>query len=145
VVVIQATDLVRSRRPGHVGPVLCHLYGSEGSHQPGLVPELMAYQAIIAKASRKFKWPSWVVYDQNFRQEAAGNPDTPWSKVEPSLYAQCFTGQETQGEGWCNIPGGRPCLRRLPLPATEAPPRSGQPWAAGISPKGCGLWKRHSH
>ena len=47
----------------------------------------MGYQALIAK----FKWPSWVVYDQNYRQDAAGNPDLPWAKAYPSLYTQCFT------------------------------------------------------
>ncbi len=62
----------------------------------------MGYQALIAKASKKFKWPSWVVYDQNFRQDAAGNPDLPWAKVDSSLYAQCFTGQEALRESWCS-------------------------------------------
>ena len=41
----------------------------------------MAYQMTIAKASMKYKWPSWVVYDQNFRQEAAGNPSQSWAKA----------------------------------------------------------------
>ena len=34
---------------------------------PGRIPKLMAYQTTIAKASMKYKWPSLVVYDQNFR------------------------------------------------------------------------------
>ena len=42
--------------------------------QPERVPELMAYQSIIAKASQKYKWPSWLVYDRTFCQDAAGNP-----------------------------------------------------------------------
>ena len=43
------------------------------SHQPERLPDLMAYQALIARASKKYRWPSWLVYDQNFWQEAAGN------------------------------------------------------------------------
>ena len=65
------------------------------------IPELMAYQAIICRASLKYRWPSWVVYDQNFRQEAAGNPAQSWAKVDPSTYAQCFTGQALSSENWC--------------------------------------------
>ena len=71
------------------------------AHQPDRLAELMAYQASIAKASKKFKWPSWVIYDQNFRQEAAGNPGQSWAKVDPSIYAQCFTGQARSAENWC--------------------------------------------
>ena len=29
----------------------------------------MVYQSFIAKCSLKYRWPSWVVYDQNFRLE----------------------------------------------------------------------------
>ena len=42
------------------------------------------------------------MYDQNFRQDAAGNPDLQWAKVDPSLYAQCVTGQEASRENWCS-------------------------------------------
>ena len=42
-----------------------------------------------------------MIYDQNFRQEAVGNPDQPWAKAEPSLFTQCFTGQELISENWC--------------------------------------------
>ena len=29
-----------------------------------------AYASTIAKASTKYRWSSWLVYDQNFRQES---------------------------------------------------------------------------
>ena len=61
----------------------------------------MAYQTMIARASQKYHWPSWVVYDQNFRQEAAGNPTQSWAKVDLSIYTQCFTGQAVSSENWC--------------------------------------------
>ena len=42
------------------------------------------------------------MYDQNFRQEAAGNPAQSSAKVDPSIYAQCFTGQAISAENWCS-------------------------------------------
>ena len=63
----------------------------------------MAYMVIIAKASQKFAWPSWVVYDQNFRQEAACSTSTQWARVDPSIYTQCFTGMAIGAEGWCKL------------------------------------------
>ena len=57
VVVVQAADLVRSRRiiPDLATWMQCYaIYVAvKGAHSPDGVPELMAYQAIIAKASRK--------------------------------------------------------------------------------------------
>ena len=53
------------------------------------------------KCSLKYRWPSWLVYDQNFRQEAAESGRTDWSKVDPSIYAQCFTGASISPENWC--------------------------------------------
>ena len=46
----------------------------------------------ITKASIKFQWPSWVVYDKKFRMEAANTPTMDWSKVDPSINSQCGTG-----------------------------------------------------
>ena len=40
-----------------------------------------------------------VIYDQNFRLEVAGQV---WAKVDPSIYAQCFTGQSVSPENWCS-------------------------------------------
>lgn len=52
---------------------------------PERMPELMAYQTTIAKMIRKYRWPSCVMYDQNFKQEAAGNPSQSWANVDPSI------------------------------------------------------------
>ena len=41
------------------------------SQSPERLPDLLGYAAFLAKCSQKFKWPSWVVYDQNFCQLAA--------------------------------------------------------------------------
>ena len=56
---------------------------------------------LIAKCSLKFEWPSWAVYDLNFRQDAADSGLKDWSKVELSTYTQCFTGASNSQENWC--------------------------------------------
>ena len=54
--------------------------------QPSCLPSLLGYMSIIARASQKFLWPSWVVYDQNFRQEAASCGNYEWARVDPGNY-----------------------------------------------------------
>ena len=34
---------------------------------------LMGYMAKICKFSRRYKWPSWILYDQHVHQEAGEN------------------------------------------------------------------------
>ena len=50
----------------------------------------MAYQLEIVKCVKKYKWPSWVIYNTNFRQ-AANTPGLSWASIEPGIYSQCFT------------------------------------------------------
>ena len=106
IILLQAADLVQSRKTiaDYATWSQCYaLYvAALAAQQPGRLADLMGYQSLIARASKKYKWPAWVIYDQNFRQEAAGNPDQPWAKAEPSLYTQCFTGQELNSENWCS-------------------------------------------
>ena len=72
------------------------------THQPHRIPELMAYQTEIAKCAKKYKWPSWVIYDINFRQDAAANPTRSWAFVHPSMYTQCFTDMGKDAtDKWC--------------------------------------------
>ncbi len=92
-------------------------------HTPERVPELMSYLAIITKASQKYKWPSWVIYDQNFRMDAAGNP----AQLDPSIYAQCFTGQVLSTENWCSR------CKSLDHPTLRCPLRPAKrPWEAAF-------------
>ena len=78
---------------------------------------------------------SWIVYDQNFRQEVADMQNKQWAKVDPSIYAQCFTGMALRAEAWCrychvfdhtseNCPSRQiqslPMKRPFPTPATPA-------------------------
>ena len=57
---------------------------------PQRVPNLMAYMFQMAKNARKFTWPSWVIYDQNFRQDKAAHQDWDWSKPDAGMFTQCF-------------------------------------------------------
>ena len=56
------------------------------------VPELLAYSREIMRASRQFKWPSWVIYDTCYCHHMAEIGQRNWSKVDPSICARCFTG-----------------------------------------------------
>ena len=105
VILVQAEDLLQSKRliPDLPTWIQCFaVYATVLTKKyPGRFADLMAYAATIATASKKYKWPAWVVYDQNFRQEAASNPDQPWGKIDPSIYSQCFLGMAKSAEGWC--------------------------------------------
>ncbi len=74
--VIQAADLNPAKKlvPDLATWLQCFsIYAAAiGQNQPGRLVELMAYQTTIAKASQRYKWPSWVIYDSIFRQEMAG-------------------------------------------------------------------------
>ena len=102
VVIVQAADVVQTRRliPDLAMWVQCFglVTAAMARLKPDKLPDMMAYMSIVAKASQKYKWPSWVIYDQNFRMEMAGSSTQSWAKVDPSLYAQCFTGQALSAE-----------------------------------------------
>ena len=91
---------------------------------PERVPDLMAYLAIVTKASQKYKWPSRLIYDQNFRMDAAAQS---LSKVDPSTYAQCFTWQSLTLENWCTLCQS---LDNSSLRCPLRPPK--RPWEAAF-------------
>ena len=105
IVVVQAADLFQQRRliPDFATWAQCFAIFTAviSGREPNRVADLMAYLSIIAKASLKYKWPSWVVYDQNFRQDAADQQNKIWARVDPGIYAQCFTNMAISMEGWC--------------------------------------------
>ena len=118
IIVVQAADLQQTRKiiPDFATWVQCFsLYSATlASKFPERIQELMTYQTTIAKASRKYRWPSWVVYDQNFRQEVAGNPSQSWAKVDPRVYASNKCRKLVY-----KMPVPRPYLRQLPVLAKK--------------------------
>ena len=66
--------------------VLCTVYAQ-------FSPEFMAYQKTILKAARDFEGTCWVTYDSCYRRQAALNKDLSWSRRDPDLYQEAFTGR----------------------------------------------------
>ena len=55
----------------------------------------------ISWASQWYKFPFWVMFDQNFHQAAADQGSTELAHLNPTLYANCFSGQTKEGNAWC--------------------------------------------
>ena len=67
--------------------------GVISSQSPGRLPDLLGYLYQITWASQRYKWPAWVIFDQNSRQEMADQGSTELAHLDHTLYAQCFNGQ----------------------------------------------------
>ena len=65
-----------------------HTYVSVQSGQyPEMVPELMAYMAMIVRASQGFKDLAWVRCDVGFRRQAALTKNRRWSQINSTLHS----------------------------------------------------------
>ncbi len=62
---------------------------------------LLLYKKNVAYLSQRFRYPSWVVYDNSFRQEAADLARYDWSQIDFGLHAKCFYNQTITLEAWC--------------------------------------------
>ena len=74
---------------------------------PEVISDMMAYMVMIVKAAEEYAGLAWVRYDEAFRSQAAAKKEVKWSQVNPSLFAQCFTGR-AQGMSHCEL-----CLSSL--------------------------------
>jgi len=81
-------------KPGHVVTMLrlvrgsdCNSTASEGTRASGLPDH----------------WPSWIVYDQVFRQEMAVAKRQSWAKVDLFTYLVSFFSQNINAENWCSM------------------------------------------
>ncbi len=63
------------------------------SKHPERVPDFMAYQKSIVKASRNFEGTAWVVYDRCYRRQAAATKSLAWGTPDSALYNEAFTGR----------------------------------------------------
>ena len=59
--------------------------------QPEKIQDLMGYQALIVEACTEYGSDAWLGYDRRFRQMAAASPDTPWARIDPTLWNMAFT------------------------------------------------------
>ena len=102
IVIVRAEDLTASRKliPDLATWMQCFAVYTAviTDKEPDRINNLLTYMVTIAKPS---SWLSWVVYDQNFWQEAANNGLKGWSTVDPSFYTQCFTYAAVSREKWC--------------------------------------------
>ena len=77
-VLLDLRDVVRAKHlpPDFQSWVQCFaLYmAAVAQVHPHQIPDLLAYQCSIARYCKKYVWPSWFVYDINFRQSKALTP-----------------------------------------------------------------------
>ena len=106
IVLLQATDLAQSKKliPDVATWVQCFsLYAAVLiAKSPERAPSLLSYMATICKFSKRYKWPSWIIYDEQFRQEAAETGKSDWSKTDGGIHSYCFNGQCIDTSPWCS-------------------------------------------
>ena len=128
------------------------------THQPELIPELMAYMSMIIRASQDYTGLAWVRYDAAYRRQAALTGTTRWSAINSTLYTMCFTGMAKavqrcelcfatshterecaqQGDSDPGLPERFKAIENAVLALTSTSPLSQKP---GIEP--CRLWNRN--
>ena len=96
---------------------------------PDRVKQLLAYQATVLREARRCGGSGWRSYDAMFRQLAAADPSTDWSRLNPSLYATTFLVQQSSGRRICTLCMGAdhapeecalaPLQAKLPRPQTR--------------------------
>ena len=119
-----------------------------GSKHPDKVLQLLAYQTTIVREARCCRGARWQAYDTMFRQHAATDPFTDWSKLNSSLYAVTFLAQ-SNGRGRCyqycleSDHGGQECAL-APKYQPDRPQRSGGwgPMAGGRLGEGRSDWRQ---
>ena len=105
VILMQTSDYIQSKKLIPDLPTWLQCYAIYMAvvvhHHPERATSMLNYMATIAKLSLKFKWPSWIIYDQTFRQEAAESGSKDWSKIDAGIHAQCFSNMARSVESWC--------------------------------------------
>ena len=75
----------------------CVLYSQDPSHLPSMV----SYMYRFNRVSQHYMWPSWVIFESNFQQEAAEKGKKDWRNLDQSMYAGCSNGQGKNPNAWC--------------------------------------------
>ena len=115
IVIVQAADLMQSKRtiPDFATWSQCFgLYVAVlAAAHPGRLADLMGYQSLIARASKKFRWPSRVIYDFEFSSRGSRQPRPAVGKSRPKLICTVLYGAGVeQGELVWSLSGIGPQL-----------------------------------
>ena len=78
------------------------------SQFPETLPDLVSYKLFIVKNSKRFRYPSLLFYDVEYRKWAAIHCIRNWSTTNSELYSLAFTGQALACYKLVpHLPGGR--------------------------------------
>ena len=58
-----------------------------GSQFPEALLDLVSYELFIVKHSKRFRYPSWLFYDVEYRKWAAIHHIRNWSTTNPEVYS----------------------------------------------------------
>ena len=72
------------------------------SQFPETLPDLVSYEFFIVKNSKRFRYPSLLLYDVEYRKWAAIHRIRNWSTTNSELYSLAFMGQALV-INWCPI------------------------------------------
>ncbi len=85
ILMVQAADVLKQHKllPDITTWTQCYLvYASMMATQfPQVIPELLAYKWDIIRASKQFRWPSWVIYDTTFRRPSVPATGREWTRA----------------------------------------------------------------
>ena len=80
----------------------CHGFAVYESH-PHLVQSRLAYMCLIIREARRAGGDGWVSYDAVFRQNAAQDNTTEWSKLDASLHSSTFLSTRRTNTTFCSL------------------------------------------
>ena len=92
--------------------------------------ELLAYQALIVEANRRFVPEGWLDYDRQFRLAASADPSKKWDTLDVNIWQITTTGKSRPTCTTCNMshppsPNGA-CLFR---PSRSSPVSTASSWS----------------
>ena len=71
------------------------------SKYPEMIKQLLAYQTLMVRETRRCGGNGWLAYDTYFRQQVVGDPTADWSRLNTPLYAVTFMAQGAKGGQNC--------------------------------------------
>ena len=103
---------------------------------PERVRELIAYLAMITKASQDYEGLPWLAYDSHFRRVAAASGSWEWSQVNPSLWTLYFSIARlaTEAAGGLAIIPVQPDVPKATTPLAEKSEKQSQHGAGRLRP-----------